>query len=152
MLKQRLWLFVSVSLFFGWLTWLFYLALTVTHPIVLSRPQFLVSTLDIVADISEVQGKPSPHVLVRGVCWPVAVRKSLPGQTIAVTNLAECEGWRGAGTYILALVGQRQAGYQVAEIPPMPGLDVLRPRRPPIYLKTADTERQLASIPKAAPP
>jgi len=43
-------------LFLAWISWLAYLAATTTHPLVLSRPQFLVTDLDVIAEVGGDEG------------------------------------------------------------------------------------------------
>jgi hypothetical protein len=118
--KPRLWpAIVTGVLFFCWLAYLIFLVFTLPHapgggPVILSRPQFLVSDLDIVA---QIEGPDGP-VVIREVFYPKKGAPQ-PGQRILVTNLAECgpykhsrEGgkpekvladYTGPGLYILAL-------------------------------------------------
>jgi len=104
---------VTGALFFGWLAYLIFLVLTLPYapgggPVVLSRPQFLVSELDVIAQIDSVRGP----VVIEEVVNPARERKGrLVGQKIVVTNLAKCgplhedlpRDYTGPGRYILAL-------------------------------------------------
>ncbi len=95
---------VSGLLFFGWLGYLIFLVVTLPQapgggPVVLSRPQFLVSDLDVSANITDLRGP----VVIDEVFYPREGGPS-PGQKIVVSNLAKCApDWRGPGRYILAL-------------------------------------------------
>jgi len=134
---------------FLWIGYLVYLALpSTTSREVLSRAQFLESTLDVIAKLEAKDDLPSPQVQVLEVHWPPSA-KDLAGQKINVGNLTgQCKGWHGPGDYILPLVrdGDR---YLVAPIPRSPGYD--GSRIPRIYQATPQNRRQLADIPKPQP-
>lgn len=146
-------LVATTALFAGWIAWLAYLALTSSHPIVLSRPQFLASTLDVVAEVGEDSGHPAGTATVRRIHWP-ADRGELANQRITVTNLASCDaqcGWQGSGEYILPLVADGDA-FRIATTPVSPGFPgpSITPAlsRVRIYRVTPDTQRQLERIAK----
>ena len=97
--KPRVWpAVVSGLLFFGWLGYLIFLVVTLPQapgggPVVLSRPQFLVSDLDVSANITDLRGP----VVIEEVFYPREGGPS-PGQKIVVSNLAKCDkDWRGPG-------------------------------------------------------
>jgi hypothetical protein len=143
---------VAAALFIAWLAWLAYLVLTASHPITLSRPQLLVSSLDAIARVDDVSG-PESKVTIKEVYWPNDNRaQALEGKTIVVSNLAEAEGWSGPGDYLLPLMTDWKELYTVASTPPSPGY--ARGGRPRIYPANAQTLEQLKSIskPAAAPP
>jgi hypothetical protein len=129
-------LLVAALLFAGWLGYLIYLVATTPRtpagtPLVLSRPQILVSDLDVVG---EVQGPDQP-VKVVTVLYPES-EKGLEGKEIKVTNLDQCKplprpeqkaadvppDFQGPGLYLLPL---RKAGdgpdYAVTPTPASPG-------------------------------
>jgi hypothetical protein len=144
--RVRLW--IAAALFAGWIGWLAYLAATTTHPVVLSRPQFLVSTLDVIADVHAANGHPAEEVTVREVHWPPNGREKLVGEQIRVIDLPRCEGWDGAGSYILPLVRDGDA-YRVASTPPSPGYNPLTDDAPQrIYKVMDETLHQLEAIHK----
>ena len=147
---RRLVLFAG--LFVIWIGWLAYLAITSTRPIVLSRPQFLVSKLDIIAEVHGHNGKPDPDVTVREVHWPAKGHDQLVGKKITIVNLRQCEGWKDSGLYILPLAKEMPGGkngdeYEVANIPPSPGFPPQK-SNPRIYPTTPETLRQLNEIRK----
>jgi hypothetical protein len=116
---------VAASLFVAWLGYLFLLVLSSWHTIVLSRPQFLVTNLCVVADLTDDDdGKPARNVTVDQVYWsnrPV----DLKGARIDIANLADAgpQGYAGPGKYILPLQErQAKAGpvYQIAIVPSSP--------------------------------
>jgi hypothetical protein len=140
---------LAAILFAGWLGYLAYLAATAAHPDVLSRPQFLVSSLDVIAQVEAADGRPSPTVRVVEVRRPSAEKK-LEGQILRINNLETCDGWAGPGDYILALtvVGK---DYEVTPTPRSPGYPPPRAsaeRSPPprIYRLTPETGRQLGEL------
>src|SRR6516165_7848366 len=79
---------LCIVLFLGWLGYLAYLVL-LGKPVVLSRPQILVSQFDVIATISE-----DKKVTVKEVLYPKAQdAKGRPkeGIEITVTNIDECK-------------------------------------------------------------
>jgi hypothetical protein len=151
----RFWL--CVGLFAGWIGLLIYLALTTRNPVILSRPQVLASTLDIVGQVTD----PSTlKVKVLEVLWPEDQKGKLEGKIIDVVNLPECvrqvsdeelrkktESWTEPGPYILPLVADGKGGYLVARAPRSPGFEPTR-FKPHIYPKTKEALDQLAEIRK----
>ncbi|MCI0459459.1 MAG: hypothetical protein L0Z62_21120 [Gemmataceae bacterium] len=144
----RIRLGIAATLFVAWIGYLLYLTTTLTPAaLVLSRPQFLVSSLDVIARVEGDAGRPV-RVTITEVHWPhTPAAAKLREQQIPVTNLADCEGWEGDGLYILPLVSAGQSQYQVVATPASPGYD---PRfgRPHIYPLTHETRQQLDSIRK----
>ena len=67
MMKRRPWLLaVAAGLFAAWIGYLFYLALTAGHPpVVLSRPQFLVADLWVIAEVDATTRDGSPELSTR---------------------------------------------------------------------------------------
>ena len=160
----RMRLLIAGLLFFGWMGWLAYLAFSaVTAPkdkseraIILSRPQFLVSNLDVIAQVNELPAdktKAAPVEVVE-VHWPPS-QNGLQGKTIEVKKLGECrKNWLGPGKYILPLVHSDKEGYMIAAVPYSPGFSP--PAEQPggitsdwrIYPATPETLDQLRHIPK----
>ncbi len=145
---------VPAALYLGWLGWLLYLALTASRPVVVSRPQLLASTLDVIAEVRAADGRPDARVTVREVHYPPS-ESGLAGQTLTVTNLADMgseDGWAGPGAYILPLVKDGDA-YRVATPAPSPGFPPTSPHaRPRIYPATPETLHQLDDVRKEPPP
>src|SRR5262249_6200527 len=136
-------------LFAAWIGWLVYLVYAMqsslppgaTRPVVLSRPQFLVSSLDVIADVPAIEPDPV-EVTVRGPQTKEA--GDLAGKKIKVNHLSECrDDWIGPGEYILPLEPLGDKGYQVVPLPRSPGSPSGRPR---IYPSTPQTRRQLEAI------
>src|SRR5436309_107611 len=91
-------LVLAAALFLAWMGWLVYLVASMKSavppgapaPIVLSRPQFLVSSLDVIATVAAINTDPA-EVTVREVAWPKGEEaKALVGQKIKVSRLPEC--------------------------------------------------------------
>src|SRR5438132_6194535 len=116
---------IAVLAFAAWVGWLGYQAWSRgrDYP-VLSHSQFLVSTLDVIADVKATPDeRPDPAVTVREVHWPASAA-DLVGKTITVTNLSSSFGYRGPAEYILPLVrGEASDEYRVAGLPRSPGFD-----------------------------
>ena len=143
---------LTLVVFIGWLGWLLNLAISTAHPIVLCEPQFLVSNLDVLAEVSSINGN-ADEVIVREVHWPKAEGDKLIGKKLKITNLAECkEDVHGAETlYILALVPDGKDAYRVAPLPRSPGFVAgpgSKAARPRIYPVTPETRKQLDRIQK----
>ncbi len=150
MKAARIRLVIVTILFLGWVSWLGYLALpSVTPREILSRSQFLVSQLDVIAQIdADADGRPVSPLRVEEVHWPESARE-LVGKSLAVTNLKEMKdhGFIGPGLYIVPLIRDGDA-YRVAPAPRTPGYDGGSHRFPRIYPATEQNRRQLAAIPK----
>jgi hypothetical protein len=117
---------------------------------VLSRPQFLVSNLVVVAQVDRVDG-PSHEVTIKEVLGPKDESKWI-GRKIPIANLAACaDSWARPGFYILPLMTDRESTFRIAPIPPSPGAPPpdKREGQPRIYLDTPETRQQLADIYRA---
>jgi hypothetical protein len=105
-------------LFAGWLGYLGYLAVTKSNPIVLSRPQLLVSDIDVLAEVKALD----QPVVVKEVLFPPAGEKKIAeGTSLPIENLSDVSvpDFK-PGMYVLPLT-HRQAGYFVTATPPSPG-------------------------------
>jgi hypothetical protein len=141
-------LLVTIALFAGWLGYLGYLVLCRPHapaglrgafegqPLTLSRPQFLVSTVDVVARVDDKDGE---NVIVEEVLHPKEKAPVKAGDKIKVTNIKDCrplpdstapeqetppDDWTGPGTYILPLQSDPRKSkdtFEVVPTPPSPG-------------------------------
>lgn len=132
---------VAAGLFFAWIGYLAYLALTASHPVVLSRPQFFAADLWVIADVDGPDGP----VTVREVAYaapPVRATAPKEGAQIDVKNLADCKGWAGKGRYILPLAVDG-SNYHVPAIPRSPGYGYDEKR---IYPDTPETRGQLREM------
>jgi hypothetical protein len=124
---------MACCLFAGWMGYLVYLAATAGKPVVLSRPQLLVSKLDVLARIDS----PDEPVVVEEVLLRAeGVEAPDAGDELTIANLRQCKrlphaeedpekvplDWTGPGVYLLPLQptpdGRR---FVVAEVPPSPG-------------------------------
>jgi hypothetical protein len=140
-------LVLTAVLFLGWLGYLSYLVICRPHtppgllgafegrPLTLSRPQFLVSTLDVVAKVSGDKGE---KVSVEEVLFPKSNAPVKPGDEIHVENIDRCRplsdplakvanpppDYSGPGDYLLALqqVDPNEPNrFEVVPTPPSPG-------------------------------
>jgi hypothetical protein len=116
-------LLLTALLFVGWLAYLAYLV--ATRPVdadgnlvVLSRPQALVSSLDVVVHL---EGIDQPEVTVGEVLYQGAGNRVSPGDRIVVQNLALSRGFTAPGDYLLLLLSLGDRFYGVAPTPPSPG-------------------------------
>jgi hypothetical protein len=150
---------VAALLYVGWIGWLVYLVATTvrpqvhlwppavekTPPVVLSRPQFLVAELVVLAEIDPDDAKSPP--VVREVFWPkTEAFGRLVGQPLPVRSLdrRHAAGLEGAGLYLVPLTREGD-GWRVTPTPPSPGyLPGPLPRR--VYPSTPETLSQLRAI------
>jgi len=129
---------VAAGLFACWIGYLAFLALTASHPVVLSRPQFFAANLWVIADVDGPEGP----VTVREAAYAApSVRATAPkeGTTIEVKNLADCKGRTGKGRYILPLLAEGGNYY----VPPIPRSPSYGGGSPHIYPDTPETLAQL---------
>jgi hypothetical protein len=124
---------LACSLFAGWMGYLIFLAATSSKPIVLSRPQLLVSEVDVLAEVEAVD---KPVVIKEILLAQVNDAALKPGKELRIANLGECKrlphpgevpeevplDWKGPGLYLLPLRATPDArGYVVVEVPASPG-------------------------------
>ena len=170
-------LLVTVALFVVWLGYLGYLVLCRPHtpdgvrgafngrPLTLSRPQFLVSTVDIVAQVNDEKGE---DVIVKEVLYPNEKAAVRAGDQIKVTNVGQCRAVRdpmekdretpldytGPGEYILALQADPRKDdktFQVVPTPPSPGFPPAHGDRvgpPRLYPATPEMRAEYRQINK----
>ena len=140
-------LILTAILFLGWLGYLGYLVVCRPHspgglrgafegrPLTLSRPQLLISTLDVVAEISGDKGE---KVVVKEVLFPKEDSPVKPGEIIHVEDIDACHplpnpqakeatpaaDYPGPGLYLLPLqaIGKNEERrFQIVPTPPSPG-------------------------------
>src|SRR5262245_43616305 len=152
-MKRAKVLFIAAGVVFGlWTAWLAYEAATTTNVIIVSRQQLLMAPVGVEADVQAGIGE--REVTIKHIYrWvkPPAWDKGAP-RKVTVSDLGGARGWRGPGTYILALEAgpdpQKQT-YRVVPIPISPGF---RPQpdselaKPPIYPATDSTRYQIHAI------
>jgi hypothetical protein len=118
---------VAATLFILWLLYLLSLVIVSRHTIVLSRPQFLVADLSVLAEVKDDGGKPSPDVTIRAVYWSIDPRDSAlvdTPTTIANLPFAVEQGYDGPGLYILPLRNdgtREKPQYEIKTVPFSPG-------------------------------
>lgn len=144
MLSPKVRLVVSAILFFGWLGFLFWLVVN-SNAIVLSRPQFLVAQVYLVAEVRDKNGQPDVIVHVTEVPWSADPKDAaLANSDIPIIGLDtdRLGGYRGPGVYLMPLQKTMARGYRLAPLPSVGGAGgELR-----IYPWTTGTERQLREI------
>jgi hypothetical protein len=151
MKRSRGFLILTSFLFVVWLGYLGFLAVSHGHwkedltDRVISRPQFLLSQLDVIGTLDSLDDK---QIKVSRIVNNVTGKELATPLKIGVRNLKDCEGWQGPGDYVLALIPPDGAGkaYRVAELPRSPGS---RSQTPRIYKLTPEVEAQLKVVPKA---
>ncbi len=143
--KSKVRVVVTAVLFIAWLGYLAYLVVQSRDAVILSRPQFLVAHLYVIADL-EGDAHPNPALTIREVAWAADQQDAaLAGTAVKVHALDKCgpeHGWSGPGRYILAL-SRTKDGPGVTPIPSSPGYGG-GPRR--IYPDTPDARRQLREL------
>lgn len=127
MLEARVRLAVAAILFCGWLGWLGYLAFTATDPVVLSRPQFVMANIHVLARLSGDEKHPDTTVTIEKVLWPADKQEDLTaGAKLKLSDLAEYgpgQGWNGPGEYLLPLTRTPSGAYAVTVVPLSPGFN-----------------------------
>lgn len=117
-------LVVSGVLFLSWIGFLLYLVLRTRDPVILSRPQFLVAPLQLIAQVDEKDGKASATVTVESVGYAADPEdEKLAGKQIVVEGLPDCgprQGWAGAGSYLLPLTKEKVGRSHVFLVTPLP--------------------------------
>jgi hypothetical protein len=176
-------LVVTILLFAGWLGYLGYLVVCRPHtpgglvgafvgrPLTLSRPQLLVSTLDVVARVEDDKGE---NVVVEEVLYPKEHAPVKAGDQIRVMNLDQCRplpdpitkeqgppDFTGPDRYLLPLQSTAKNDdkeFEVAPTPPSPGYPPQhpgsagpppgRPGPPRLYPATPEMRAEYAQIAK----
>jgi hypothetical protein len=111
-------LVVSAVLFVSWLGVLLFLKLT-SASVILSRPQFMLAQVYVIADVQGSTDKLEAEVTVAEVLWPKSGEEKLVGQKIKLPELEiydAKQGNAGPDRYLLAL--QRVKGsFAIAPVP-----------------------------------
>lgn len=150
MSRAKLRFLLAALVFIAWIGYLAYLVAVTRDYTVLSRPQFLVSNLYVVAKVDGDQDHPAGSIIVEEMPWSAdeADKKSL-NTTLLVAKLELCHaanGWGGPGSYILPLMKLDGGKYVLAETPPSPGFHGRDEYRLRIYPVTDETRHQLNEI------
>lgn len=121
-------LVVSAGLFLAWIGFLAYLVARTRDPVILSRPQLFVSSLIVIADVKEQNGRPAPTIAVTKIAWaPAPNDQNLATNQFTIDGLSDIgapQGWRGRGAYILPLTKRKTKdgyAYEVTALPASPG-------------------------------
>jgi hypothetical protein len=148
---------LAALLFVCWIGYLAYQVVTLPRtptgqPLVLSRPQLLVSDLDVLAPVDSLNDEES---LVEQVLYTDRKEyQGLTGKKFRITNLAECRGlyWTGPGRYLLPLrpisdgkdnKEGKEWVFEVVPTPPSPGYPPLSGKAGPPRIYPA-TDQVLA--------
>ena len=140
--SPRLRLIVAAALFFGWMAWLGYAAVSKSHGPVVSRAQAAGATQVIEAKIEAgADHKPQPTVTV-----VQSLKGDLkPGTTVEVINLDDAAGFAEAGNYLLLLSKSRTSdAYQVVGPQRSPGDNLVG--KPVIYPWAEGVPEQAAHL------
>jgi hypothetical protein len=129
MRTAKLRLLAAAVLFACWIGWLVYLAAATTGEPVLSRPQFLVSNLYVIAELKADGDHPAAEVVVHQVIWSANPKdRERKDGRLTIANLTDCgagTGWAGPGDYILPLLKRTDPAkgdsYLVTPTPRSPG-------------------------------
>lgn len=145
---------LCLVVFLAWLGYLGYLVAERAQEgaVILSRPQFLVSDLDVIATARSG----SDTVTISEVLYPdTAAARQLTSQSIHVSNLDQCRlpgdrtktvpDLQAEGPYLLALQnpGPDEKDYRVAVTPPSPGFPRGTPRAYPATRGVVAQYRQI---------
>lgn len=135
-------LVVSACLLLGWLGFLFYLVLE-SNTVILSKPQFAIAQVFVVAQVRDRDGRPDPRVTVEEVIWPGDPASSALVKTeLRLAGLAETVvGYEGPGAYLMPLL-KGTGGYRIAPLP-APTAEVR------IYPWNAGTQAQVNELVKS---
>jgi len=137
-------LIFSACLFAAWLGFLLFLVIE-SRTVVLSKPQFLIAQLYVVAEVKDDRGKPSPDVAIRVLWAQDKADETLKEMTIA--DLPECgkkQGYHGPGSYLIPVLKLRNRSFAVAAVPQLDAKIPADDRR--IYPWTPDVQKQVEEL------
>ena len=143
----KLFLAVAAALFFGWLGWLSYTALTKSRGPIVSRAQEAAASVAVRANV--IAGEVDKPALQVDVLEKVYGNGPDAGAKIGVRNLADCAGYSGPGEYLLLLTKDAvtpldgHPGYAVVGQQRSPGAPLLDSGPPMIYKWNADVAKQV---------
>ena len=115
-------LVVSAVLFLTWLGFLAYLVSTSTK-VILSRPQFMIAQLYVVAEVREGPANDAlnPEVTIDSVLWSARPADAkLVGAKVALPEIEACgkkQGNHGTGKYLFALQRTNTGDFEIAPVP-----------------------------------
>jgi hypothetical protein len=155
-LSPRARLMVAAALFLGWIGYLFFLMINSRDPVILSRPQFQVANLHVVAVLTGGDFPDGTITIKEVLEAPEVADEKLQGQKVSVKDLEEkveenkqdraITGWRGPGEYLLPLLKLKD-GLRLAPIPLSPGYRPFQAaERLRIYPATPQAMRQREQI------
>jgi hypothetical protein len=147
-------LVLAAVLFAAWMGYLGYLVYALPRPpqgnnlpVVLSRPQFLVSEVDVIGSINLKDGT----VKVAEVLFPPNAEKPAKGEEIKVVNLDKVnpllKEQANLGACLIPLQATDNGMYRVVNVPVTPGFYVADDAR--VYPVTAETLAQYEQLQKS---
>ncbi len=140
---------LAAGLFAAWIGYLAFLVVTSRHTVVLSRPQFLVADLWVIAQVDNLDGKVK---VIEVVYARPALKADAPkvDALIEVPDLGQCRNDFGQpGAYILPLIWNGKH-YRVPPVPPSPGYTPTGEEYH-IYPLTPQTREQVQAMAAAMP-
>ncbi|MBN9120560.1 MAG: hypothetical protein J0I06_15645 [Planctomycetes bacterium] len=148
--RSRFFLAATAALFFGWLAWLGYTALTKSREPIVSHAQAALAPVPVVATVTaDDKGAPAAKVTVVEPLRPGGP----PAKTqLVVANLPAARGFTGAGDYLLLLAPdplafQHDGGPVFQLVGPRPSSSDSDPAT--IYKWSADVEAQARNLYRA---
>ena len=145
-MAARVRLIVAWGLFVAWIAWLGWQSARYGRFDVVSRAQLANADLAVVAKITaDADGRALSKVHIERVIWPQPNAADLAGQDIEILKLPSCEGFQGAGDYVLPLSRGPKGDYALAVPARSPLIDPAR-HRPTIYPATGIVIDQIAGM------
>lgn len=154
-MNPRIRLVVAAVLFFGWIAWLSYAAVSKSRGPVVSRAQAAATTHPVIAELKDgTEGQPSQFVVV---VEALSANGPAAGSELFVTNLPAASGYAGPGQYLLMLapdpvvVAARTDGptltpYLVVGQQRSPAYEMGGVGPPMIYANSRDVHAQAAKL------
>ncbi|HUR54887.1 MAG TPA: hypothetical protein VMZ71_12195 [Gemmataceae bacterium] len=137
---QKLRLIVAALLFFGWLGYLGYAALSKSRGPIVSRAQAAGAQVAVVATLS---GDDAPKTAT--VTEPLSANAPPVGTALDVVNLDNVAGWAGQGEYLLLLEKQGDR-FRVVGQQRSPGYDIGGVGKSHIYRWSDDVRAQAKKL------
>lgn len=137
---KKLRLIAAAVLFFGWLGWLGYAALSKSRAPAVSRAQAAAAQVAVVAALS---GEGAPKTAT--VTEPLSAGAPGVGTALEVVNLDNLAGWAGQGEYLLLLERQGEK-YRVVGQQRSPGYDIGGTGKAHVYRWSEDVKAQAKKL------
>ena len=142
---------VAAGLFLAWLCWLGYLVIQTRHPVILSRPQFIVADLWVVGHLKGTSEKPEATFAIQKVLWARDKEDEKLKGDVFVWDLPfadksqggdKSHGWAGPRDYLLPLRKYREGKNPAYEMTPIPSSPGYRPGTVTIRLDSAGKKKE----------